>query len=499
MNDALENGNRIMGNLVWRAISSFHIRVCLVALTAFGLTTVDTTYGQLRFRGEQEPLQMNGPLPPEFNPSTQPAELDFSATPIAMQNSIQEIQFHEVDPEIPDATEEADLTSDSSDELPQPDQPSTATMEFENGTLGVPSDQEFSIYANQQQPLLYSTNDAFRRGHYYAKADIVMMLKSQVENVLVAVDASGARAQFRRSLDTTDAGMTFESGTRITFGRFLGQDVANRDVAFEFSFLGGFDYFATASLVGTQIDGGNSLLSAIDTSDPVLVIFTGTALPSAFDVNQAFNFVNDQTIRYSSDFNSAEFNFRILGRPLRDRVALQPNGSWVRHASSNRIKSGLLGFRYASVNDYFDLQSNVGDVANSFGNYSVNTHNDMFGIQVGGEFEEVYASWSWGAQFKTAGLINFVDRDSALESRLGNTFSSTSESLTDEHLAILIEAGVKASYRIKPNMIVRTGYDFMYLSGIATAPPNLGLQFPKFEVNGDTFMHGISFGVEMLW
>ena len=189
MNDALENGNRIMGNLVWRAISSFHIRVCLVALTAFGLTTVDTTYGQLRFRGEQEPLQMNGPLPPEFNPSTQPAELDFSATPIAMQNSIQEIQFHEVDPEIPDATEEADLTSDSSDELPQPDQPSTATMEFGNGTLGVPSDQEFSIYANQQQPLLYSTNDAFRRGHYYAKADIVMMLKSQVENVLVAVDA----------------------------------------------------------------------------------------------------------------------------------------------------------------------------------------------------------------------------------------------------------------------------------------------------------------------
>ena len=54
-------------------------------------------------------------------------------------------------------------------------------------------------------------------------------------------------------------------------------------------------------------------------------------------------------------------------------------------------------------------------------------------------------------------------------------------------------------YRIKPNLIVRTGYDFMYLTGIATAPPNLGLQFPKFEVNGDTFMHGFSFGVEMLW
>ena len=49
---------------------------------------------------------------------------------------------------------------------------------------------------------------------------------------------------------------------------------------------------------------------------------------------------------YTSDHTNLEINLRLQGRPRSDTIALQPNGTWVRHEAVSQIFSMLGGFRF---------------------------------------------------------------------------------------------------------------------------------------------------------
>jgi hypothetical protein len=223
-------------------------------------------------------------------------------------------------------------------------------------------------------------------------------------------------------------------------------------------------------------------------------IVIGASTPGFGDAKQ-------HDIRYDSDMNSYEINFRILDRPLRDRISLQPNGTWVRNSTASQLKSFLIGLRTVSINEMFSLSAGFTNPATS-GFYQVKTNNDMFGIQLGGEWIENYSRWSWGARFKAGGLFNFADRSSLVDVALqGNRLPLRTEKVSSENLAAVLEGGLLATYQIRPDFLARVAYDAMYVQGISTAPENLGLAdaFPNMEVTGDAIFHGLSVGFEMLW
>ena len=69
------------------------------------------------------------------------------------------------------------------------------------------------------------------------------------------------------SLHTKNADFTYEAGTRLTIGKILGRDVANRDHGIEFTFLGLFDYSGRAALVPANVESGLGIISLLGSNE----------------------------------------------------------------------------------------------------------------------------------------------------------------------------------------------------------------------------------------
>lgn len=381
---------------------------------------------------------------------------------------------------------------------------------------------------------IYSTNNWFRGGRWYSKQEFMMLLRTDLPLVHIAVDAStGVSDPFLVSaISTKDATFTYEAGTRLSLGKILGRDPANRDHSLEFSYMGMFDFTGRARLEEVNFDplstlGVRSLLGTRESNNSISInnvgiIGLGFPAPLIQDV-PGFSRSRAQEILQQSDFNSFEMNYVIGARPARDRLIMQPDGRWVRHATPSSIKGFYTGFRYIRQNELFRYTGEGGrnrfvggtgavsfqePIAES-GEYRVTTDNDLFGIQIGSDVVRKRTDWVFGLNGRVGGLINFADRHSRLTSTVDNDDSigvnlvttSESESLNDETLTFLVEAGAYVAYYIRPNTSVRFGYNGLYMNGLATAAQNIGLMgsFPKFELTGDSLYHGMSLGFEMTW
>lgn len=340
--------------------------------------------------------------------------------------------------------------------------------------------------------LLHSSSSWFRRGFWYSQQEFVMMLRSQVEEVFIASDQSFGTLLNRPTLTMADANFTFEPGARLTLGRFLGQDITNRDVSVEFTFFGLLEHTGDAEFESVVPRAVDTALGDVDYNTTAFGGgISGPGVPG-------FTATDRQTLFYRSAFNSYELNVKMMGRPNRDRIALQPSGAWIRHASSTRIRSGLLGFRGLSIGESFRYKSFRDDAL--LGDYRLRVNNDMFGVQIGGELAEYYGDWSWGGRFKAGGLVNFAQRRDSAEV-IGDASPARFNAASDDHLAVLLEAGINTTYHFSPNFTGRLGYDFMYVTGIADAPNNASLSpaFSRFEITNDAYYHGLTLGFEMLW
>ncbi len=367
--------------------------------------------------------------------------------------------------------------------------------------LGEPFETHFE---EDTSDLVYSTNDLYRRGFWYSQQDLVVLLRTETKDIIIGADvaASDPRVDsvFSKATiitsKTTDP--TFEPGTRLTLGRFLGQDIANRDHAFEFTFFGLFDYTESGSLA-SSVPG--SLRTPLG---PGLVYFTngvgGSVYGPSSEAIQGFDFASQYDTLYASDLNSFELNWRMMGRPTRDRLALQPNGNWIRHGTSSRLQSILIGMRAISINELFRLNASFTDPT-TLGTHQVQTNNDMYGFQLGFDSVESYTNWSWGARFKAGGLYNFAERRSKIDQLLEGTRNLRTQDINKENLAVMLEGGLTATYQLRRNLTAHVASDAMYVTGFATAPENLGITpaFVPFEVTGDAIFLGMSVGLEMLW
>lgn len=382
----------------------------------------------------------------------------------------------------------------------------------------------------------YSTNNWFRGGRWYSKQELVMLLRTGLSPVHVAVDTTTTTLTgtvvidpfITGAINTKDADFTYEAGTRLTLGKIMGRDVANRDHGIELTYFGLFDYTGRKVLTPANIETGGGIRTLLGSEEANSV--TGFGFPI---VNLVDGFTDSvvQDILYEADFNSFELNYMIGGRPARDRLVMQPDGRWTRFATPSSIRAFYAGFRYIRQNEAFRYRA-VGnnrlspifdddgvtvigtfpDPTDEEGNYHVTTDNDLVGFQFGGDVVQKRTDWVFGLNGKVGGLLNFANRKSALFQRYDNLndpadddmFSTRSkeESLDDETLTFLGEANAYVAYYLRPNTSLRLGYNFLYLNGVATATNNIGLMgnnFPRFEVTGDALYHGMDFGFEMTW
>lgn len=380
---------------------------------------------------------------------------------------------------------------------------------------------------------VFSTNNWFRGGYWYSQQEFMMLLRTDLELVHVATDPTslpgglpvgtirdqGDVSQFEK-IGSKTANFSYEPGVRLTLGHIIGRDVANRDHGIEVTFMGLFEYVGYAEISPVNpnaVDpngaplGIKTLLGSLEVDTAITNPVQG--FPSMTDVVvPGFTNTDFQSLNYESDLNTFEVNYRVGGRPGRDRLVMQPNGKWVRHDTPSRVQALFAGFRYFRIDERFRYNSTTfrsdggQTLPPATGFYQVDTDNNAVGLQLGGDFVNKHTDFLYGLRAKAGGLVNFMDRDSLLVTDLPGANNQLERSADRQHLgdtsyAVLFEAGLFGAYYLRPNTSVRASYDVMLINGVANAVENLGLMgtFPEFDVTGKALFHGASIGFEMTW
>lgn len=162
----------------------------------------------------------------------------------------------------------------------------------------------------------------------------------------------------------------------------------------------------------------------------------------------------------------------------------------------------FVGFRYLSLDEEFNIQG--ADVEEGTSNYNIRTHNDLYGLQIGGRWgaSRGRLGWEWtgkaGLFGNAAGQTQFVT-DFPPPFLLRPTIGSE-----DGQLAFVGELGCSLLYQLTTVWSVRGGYNLMWIEGVALAPDqldftNTATSGSSLTSSGGVFLHGANMGIEARW
>lgn len=310
----------------------------------------------------------------------------------------------------------------------------------------------------------------------------------------------------RVQMATSDLDFGFESGTRVTVGRYFGTDHLRRVHSLEFSYLGAFNFSSSEFVRGeeqTETSGGQ----------PVLTI--GNLFSFFPSTTAAFTGATFQLANYSSNFSNYEINYRIRRSLGRDSLVARHDNSWVRMATSGFTPSFIMGVRYISISEDFGFFSQgprifyTNGVPTSSeivtGSYLTRATNDMVGFQIGGDLTQQYAKFNISARGKAGLYANWVTQTSLIRTSPDPIFTvdpSRAFGAQGQHTAFVGEFGLTANYHLRKNMNLRAAYDFLWVTGLAQAPLQIQQVIdtpPRVDNHGYTLFQGVSAGFELFW
>ena len=343
--------------------------------------------------------------------------------------------------------------------------------------------------AVEEMPVLASSGKWFSSGFWYASGESLWFDRSRNKRVTVGLDTLDTRLQFTTLAQPFDV----SPGARATFGRSLGRDYLGRDRFLEFTYYGGLQW--------SGVDGWNSL-----TANPTLISPLGINVPG-------FNLANSYFTSLDSNFNSIEFNFRMRRRLGRDQMVMSPNGGWSRHAERGFLPGLILGVRLANVDEDFWFRSRRDNVPENVfsGNYDITTQNWLLGMNIGGELVSQNEFYFWGLRGRAAPALTFA---STQQSVVGiNTTNIPpnpvvpspvirSDQNTQTSPGFIGDLTLFAGWNVTPNFVLKVGYDFLWVAGIATATRQFNLDDIRenpMDAGGQIFYNGVSFGFEGSW
>lgn len=384
-----------------------------------------------------------------------------------------------------------------------------------------------------------SSGTWLRRGLWYADLDAVIMARTwdsdgmtlieeydsvatQVIANIGAIPFSNTVASQQQHLGESSPG--YDAAARLALGRFLFRDQSNRDHTAEFVLFGGPEWTdslgAEDQLSGTA-DGlnlptaqggprpGLHVPSRIDNSGP-----TDLDISASF---RSFDQSDTMQVDYASRFHSWEANYNVAQRMRKDRMELQPSGEWIRRASPGFTWDYTAGFRYFDVEERLDwlatdidtIKATTGQTADDVdGSYLIRASNNLFGLQLGVGLTYESDRWNVTLSTKQGFYINDARATTALtyfdpEEATAST-TALNNYTTDLHengVSYLGTGSIMARYHLRPNLSLRAGWEFMFVTGLALAPNQADFNpaVRQLHLTGDSFYHGVSAGTEYYW
>ncbi|MBN2477400.1 MAG: BBP7 family outer membrane beta-barrel protein [Pirellulales bacterium] len=327
-------------------------------------------------------------------------------------------------------------------------------------------------------------------------------------------------------VNTRSLSFDVSAGYQTTLGHYLGRDTQNRDHFVEVSYWGLHSWEETVTYNGKRI-----VVPYRSPQEEIRNVEIGS-LVSQFDFPEiqgqsgatnvgrepytgtvgGFNRADQHRFTYGSDFNNAELNVRLSPRGRADRLVLHPNGKWRRECRPGYYTSYVFGLRYMSIHEAFrwHSQGSIVDSPNTvdvFGDYSVRTHNDLVGLQVGGDYIYRHCKWSWGVRAKAGPFINMADQytDVTVDS-FGDPWTpgdlaelETHQIVRKNEASLMAELGLVGTYKIRPNLVLHAGYEFMWITGLAYAAEQLQFERnppERINLNGHAYYHGFTMGFQ---
>ena len=263
-------------------------------------------------------------------------------------------------------------------------------------------------------------------------------------------------------------------------GAYLFRDDENRDHTTEFTVFVGGD-FLQHKVLGSP-DGQLQVPFQIDGN------------------NTSFDNSTRNTVNYSSQFNSFEWNYRVERRMERDQMVMDPNAQWTRQASPGFTKEFLVGVRYLKLRDLFNWQAEDVQVANNTGQYLIRTDNDLIGLQLGAGFTYETARWSIGLNGKGGPYANTASARDQLNFTIDDTADFLHHS-AENQFSFVGESALDLKYHLTPNFSLTTGLHLLYITAVAEAPyqANFLADYNTVVTSGDPFYFGATAGIEGYW
>jgi hypothetical protein len=213
----------------------------------------------------------------------------------------------------------------------------------------------------------------------------------------------------------------------------------------------------------------------------------GLMLPGVLGV-QVNNFFGADTadVEYESDLHSLEANL-VCCSCCYDGGCGGRSWEW------------LAGLRFISFDEEFGIT--LIDPLESTTVYSVDTDNDLFGPQIGARTRHIRGRWNWEATGKAGMYVNHMEQHQAPIVDFPNFVFRTRRGGADTDVAFVSDLNFSIIYQLSRVWGLRTGYNLIWLEGVALAPDQLDFTNTLasgrgLDDDGGVLLHGVNIGLE---
>lgn len=181
------------------------------------------------------------------------------------------------------------------------------------------------------------------------------------------------------------------------------------------------------------------------------------------------------------------------------------NKTMIRNMEANLLQTTIFekfsflgGFRYFNLRDQFDIQST--DLNSGTSDYVVTCQNRLYGGQIGVLFKQNFDLFTFEFVGKTGAFDNSASEHNYLGD-FNNQFTLRDVFSGGHNLAFVGEIGLTGAYRLSNFLVVRGGYQLIWVDRVALGEYNLDFtdtatSGTTLQHSGNLFFHGANLGLE---